>query len=190
MHWRMTVTGLLRITVLLFACPIAVPAQTGPQNPPPTSNDPMNAAKGNSSSDDGPALGPMEEEMRVKRAIKYAEKEYQENVERAREVAQLGTQLRDDYKGSRSLSRGDAKKLERLEKLTRRIRGQAGGSEEDVTVDNVPNELEPVLSRLAEVTSSFCKIVEKTPRQVVSASVIDQANVILQLVRVTRRLFH
>ena len=188
MNPRKTIPRLLEVISFVFVCSIVVYAQT---KPPPNSkpDDPMNAGKGNSS-DDGPALGPMEEEMRAKRAIKFAEKEYHENLDRAREVAQLGTQVRDSYKQSKAIGRDDLKKLERLEKLTKRIRSEAGGSDEDISPGDVPNELEPAISRLAEVAESLRKVVEKTPRQVISAAVIEQANVILQLVRFARRFGH
>ena len=39
--------------------------------------------------------------MRAKRAIMYAEKEHQDNLTRAKEASQLGTQLAESYKASR-----------------------------------------------------------------------------------------
>lgn len=142
------------------------------------------------SSDKDPIIyGSMEEEMRAKRRIKLEEKLYEENLERAREADKLGTELRNSYEQKKAFTREDTKKLERLEKLTRRIRSEAGGSDEDTSLDNPPNELQLALSRLAQVTESLRKIVEKTPRQVISATVIQQANVVLQLVRIARNLF-
>ena len=126
--------------------------------------------------------------MRAKRKIKLDEKQYQENLDRAREADKLSLELIDSYEKTKGLTREDTKKLERLEKLTRKIRSEAGGSDEDTSIDNPPNELKPALSRLSQVTTALRKIVEKTPRQVVSATVIQQANVILQLVRITRSL--
>jgi predicted nucleic acid-binding Zn-ribbon protein len=128
--------------------------------------------------------------MRVKRLIKLEEKQYQENLSRAREAAALGSELRNSYEQKKTLTREDAKKLERLEKLTKKIRGEAGGSDEDALLDNPPHELESALGKLADVAGSLSKVVEKTPRQVISAVVIEQANVVLQLVRITRNLFH
>jgi hypothetical protein len=40
-----------------------------------------------------PPLTEIEEEMRAKHAIKVAEKEHEENLDRAREIAQIGKQL-------------------------------------------------------------------------------------------------
>jgi hypothetical protein len=183
------VLGSMKLVSILFACSLAVFAQGRPPNPSP-SPDPKSTDRGSRSSDDGPLIGPMEEEMRARRAIKFAEKEYKENLDRAREVAQLGTQLRDSYKQNRSLRREDNKRLERLEKLAKRIRDDAGGSNEETSLDNPPRELEAALLRLAELSEALRKLVEKTPRQVISAAVIDQANVILELIKLVRSFSH
>ena len=175
--------------LVLFACSVAVSSQTRQPTPVP-SPDPSSTEKRSQSSDDLPSLGPIEEEMRAKRAIKLAEKEYQDNLERAREAAQIGAQLKDAYKRNRSLNREDNKKLERLEKLAKRIRTEAGGSTESTTVEDQPQELEATLVRIAELSECLRKTVEKTPRQVVSASVIDQANVILELIKLARNFPH
>lgn len=175
------------IVLVLFCCALKVSAQTQPVTPLPTP-DPAKAEKSDSSDDR--TLGSMEDEMRVRRQIKLAEKEYQDNVGRAREVAELGAELHEAAEEGRSFGREETKKLERLEKLAKKIRTEAGGSNEDDPLNNPPGKLEAALSRLAEVSDSLRKTVEKTPRQVISAAVIEQANVILQLTRVARRLFH
>ena len=73
----------------------------------------------------------IEEEMRAKRAIKFAEKEYQENIERARELADLGSKLGESFKKNECFDREDWKRLDRLEKLTKAIRSAAGGSDSE-----------------------------------------------------------
>jgi len=40
------------------------------------------------------------------------------------------------------------------------------------------------------VAESLFKAVEKTPRQVISAAVIEKANALLHLARITRNFFH
>ncbi len=64
--------------------------------------------------------------MRAKRAIRYAEKEHQDNLTRAKEASQLGTQLAASFKSKQALNSSDMKKLEKLEKLTKKIRTEAG----------------------------------------------------------------
>jgi membrane-associated HD superfamily phosphohydrolase len=184
-----SLAGLMVFVSILFASSIVASAQTSQSKPAPTP-DPGNAQKTSTTSDDVAPLGPMEEEMRAKRAIKLAEKEYKDNLNRAREAAQISAQLRDSYKQNRSLTRDDNKRLERLEKLAKRIRSEAGGSSEDASPGEPPRELEATVARLAELSEALRKSVENTPRQVVSASVIEQANVILELIKFTRNFLH
>jgi len=75
--------------------------------------------------DDPDPMTSIEEEMRAKRALKYAEKEYRENIDRAHELADLGSQLGECFKKTQQLDRESFKKLDRLEKLTRAIRNAA-----------------------------------------------------------------
>lgn len=132
------------------------------------------------------SLGAPEDEMLARNAVKAAEKDRQENLERASEGAHLGTELRDVYKQNKTLARADFKKLERLEKITRGIRKQAGGSDDEADTNKWPTQLDLALARLAELTESLWKKVEKTPRQVVSASVIEESNEVLDLIKFIR----
>lgn len=169
---------------LCLLCLASTPAQTRPSSsatPPPLVPRPDKP-----DSDDKPPMGTIEEEMRIKRELKYKEKEYEDNLERARKLANLGAQIRDSYKQNRLLNREDTKKLDLLEKLARRIRSEAGGSDEDVSIESPPQQLEPALSRLAEESDCLKTSVEKTPRQVVSAMVIEKANVLLKLIKLAR----
>jgi len=174
---------LLLSGLLLLTCN-AVVAQT--KSPPPSRPaNPMSADK-NGGDDDDPPLTTYEEEMRAKRLIKIAEKEHQDNVNRAREISQLGKQLQETLKTRNVLDREDSKKLERIEKLTRKIRGEAGGGDDEVKLENRPIDLASTLTRVGEVTESLSKNVQNTPRQVVSAAVIDNANVLLELIKMIR----
>lgn len=135
--------------------------------------------------DDRP-LTTFEEEMRAKRAIRMAEKEHEDNLKRAREIAQIGKELHQTLKDKSVIDRNSLKKVERLEKLTRKIRSEAGGEDEDVTIDNKPIDLCGAVTQIAEASESLSKNVQDTPRQVVSASVIGKANVLLQLLKMAR----
>lgn len=138
--------------------------------------------------DDPDPMSSIEEEMRAKRAIKFAEKEYRENIERAHELADLGSQLRDSFKKNQQLGREDIKKLERLEKLTKAIRNAAGGSESEKESDKHSVSLVVNVKKMLEAVESLADRVEKTPRHVISAAVIDEANVLLELIRLVREL--
>lgn len=168
---------------LLFAGAIGVMAQANPAR----SSNPVSAENARpGGSGRSIELGSPEDEMRARNEIKIAEKERQENLERAREVAQLGTEIRDVFSKTSMLGTSEIKKLERLEKLARRIRSNAGGSDDDEPLDNVPASLAPAFNRLAETSEALCKGVEKTPRMVISTNVIERANELLEIIRFIR----
>lgn len=131
-------------------------------------------------------LSNLEEELNAKRAIKLAEKEHEENLDRAREIGQIGKELRECVKAKLSIDREFLKKIERLEKLTKKVRGEAGGEDEEVKIDNRPSDVKSAVSQIAEVSQSFSKDVQNTPRQVVSAAVISTSNVLLELIKIFR----
>ena len=165
-------------------------SQSAPSNPvrlPPRTTAPMSSAKSSpSDDDDGPPLTTFEEEMRAKRMIRAAEKEHRQNIERAQEISQLAKDLQQAFKTSNTLDREGVKRLERLEKLTKKIRGEAGGESGEVQIPNRPTDKAAALTQIADAAESLSKSVQNTPRQVVSAAVIDGANVLLELIAIFR----
>jgi hypothetical protein len=133
-------------------------------------------------------LNELEEEMRAKQAIKYAEKGHQDNLNRAKEIAEIGKELKASVKDTPLLSADSQKKIERLEKLTRKIRGEAGGDDQEIKLPDRPADVPSTITRIAEAAETLSKDVKNTPRQVVSATVIENANVLLELIKVMRTL--
>ena len=162
-----------------------------PARPQQNPNDAVSAEKSSadrrtSRPDTNLSMGSPEQEMLARQDLKAAEKDHEENLERAREATQLSTEIRDAYLHNKSLGRIEVKKLERLEKITRKIRSEAGGSDGDEVLENPPAQIEPALERLAEISDKMRNGVEKTPRQVISASVIERANELLEIIRYIR----
>lgn len=133
-------------------------------------------------------LNVVEEEMKAKRAIKEADKEYQENLDRARDLSSLGTSIVASFKQKNTLDRDDIKKLDKVEKLAKGIRNAAGGSDDKVALEKSPKDLAAAMDMLSDLSQSLKEKVEKTPKRVISAAVIDEANVLLELIRVVRTL--
>jgi hypothetical protein len=123
------------------------------------------------------------EEMLKDVEVRRREAVYQENLDRAKEAAQLGTEVLDAYKSQKSLNPSELKKLARIEKLARSVRNEVGGDDDDTTLKDPPTRLESALQRLAELCADFRKQVEKTPRYVVSAGVINSANQLIVLTK-------
>ena len=133
-------------------------------------------------------LTSIEEEMRTKRQLRYAEQQYQENLDRARDLSVLSEAIVRAYREKHTLGNEDVKKLEKVEKLAKGIRSAAGGSEDDTKMEKPPADMDSAVKMLGTLSHSLKEQVEKTPKRVISAVVIDQANVLLELVRIVRRL--
>jgi hypothetical protein len=172
----------LAIVGLLGAIGAGAQAQT---SRPVTSSDSIDAEKASTEQKTSSSL---EDEMRSKVAIKAAEKEYQENLERARDLSFLSEAVITSYKNRKQLDRQDIKKLEKAEKLAKGIREAAGGSEDATKLEKPPKDLASSLTMLGELSESLKLKVEKTPKHVVSAAVIDEANVLLEVIRIIRAL--
>ena len=174
---------LLSLTALVLLAQLSLKAQVVRQPPtPPTS---MTADKSRPDSEDQTPT-PLDYEMRAKQAIKYAEKEHQENLTRAREASELGNAVAAAFKQNKSLGSADLKKLEKLEKLTKKIRSEAGASNDEFELECKPQDLAEAVTSVAKVSTSLSEKVLKTPRRVVSAGIIEESNVLLELIRIVR----
>lgn len=170
------------IAVLLVTTQLILKAQVRPLSRPPA----VSADKSNTDPQDDQAPTALDWELRAKRAIKFAEKEHQENLSRAREASQLGNAIEAAYKQNKSLNSNDLKKLEKLEKLTKKIRNEAGASDDTFELEEKPGDLGEAINSLSKTSASLSERVIKTPRKVLSTSIIEEANVLLELIRIVR----
>jgi hypothetical protein len=129
-----------------------------------------------------------EEEMLRRAEIRREEETHKDMVERADEVAQIGDELLASFKKNNSLTRDDQKRLERLEKLARKIRGGAGGSDDEEELNDPPSQIESAVTRLVKLTGDLKDSVSKTSRLVISANVIRRSNEMIELIRHIRTI--
>lgn len=134
-------------------------------------------------------FGSPEEELKYRASVRRDESSHKEMVERAKESMQLVSEVRGSFESAKSLGAEELKKLERVEKLARKIRGGAGGGDDEEVLKDPPAKLEGALSRLSEVSDELLKRVEKTSRFVTSASVIEHSNEVIELVRHIKTFF-
>jgi hypothetical protein len=169
----------LVVLSLVLAASSSSPAQMLPSTP-------IVADQG--STEESRSYNSLDEERRVKREIEAAEKAHKQNLTRARDLAFLSASLYKDSKGKKHLDRAEMKSLEKAEKLAKSIRDASGGSNEEVELPEPPTDLASALCRFSELAESLKLKVEKTPKRVISAAVIDEANVLLELIRIIRAM--
>ena len=181
-HFSCLLRALICLVLLSLPGAVAISAQSAPLSSITTQQPSIT----NPDKPDKPDFGSHEGEMRARLILKAEKKRYDEHLERAREASQLATQLFEAYKGKQAFDSEDGKKLERLEKLTKRIRNEAGGSETDPDAKNIPPDMASAVKRVAEMAEDLRKLVEKTPRHVISAAVIDHANTLIGVIQYVR----
>src|SRR5687768_9756007 len=184
MFARITTVQFLRFTlacalVLFTAMWLSAQAQTGPTRPIPQPS-PIERRK------DGIDFSTRETDARTRLILKKEKKDYEEHVERAQEARDLAAELQKTYEIAHSFNAADYRKLERLEKLTRRVRNEVGGSQTDADPKELPRTQDEAVALLADMARELCDEVEKTPRRVISTSIIDQANKLIALIQYVR----
>lgn len=168
-----SIRSTLAVVGLLAICSVPALAQSNMPPGPPKAEE---------------KLEQIEAEMRSKSLINHAQKEHKQNVNRAQLLSCLGAEIGTTFKQKNHLDREDLKKLDKLEKLTKSIRSASGGSDDATEVEEIPTDLPAAISKMAKLAEALREEVEKTPRQVISTTVIDQANVLLELIRRVRDL--
>lgn len=139
--------------------------------------------------DDASKQSPGREEMLKNLEVKRRELAYKENIDRAKESAELGAEIRQAYERAKTLGSAEQKKLGRMEKLARTIREDAGGDDDKEGLKEVPTDPAASFVQLQKLSEELQTKVEKTPRHVVSTSVINTANRLLGLIRHIRASF-
>lgn len=174
--WQSLVTA-----AFVFAAGSAANAQAPRPGPTPDSTTTK------SKDDSDTRFGSPQNEARSKAILKEEKKRYDENLARAREVSQLACQVLQAFESKKTFNVEDNKRLERLEKLTKRIRNEAGGSDSqsNAHIKDISVMMQDTLKNLSEIAEELQKLVEKTPRNVISMAVIDQAN---RLIGITQHL--
>jgi len=173
--------------IIVFCASAAFAQNPPPPLPRPSPTPPPRPIDGTFNKPNDSPLTTFEEEIRAKREIKLAEKDHEENLNRAKEIGEIGKQLKESYSGKATLDRDNFKKIERLEKLTKKIRSEAGGDDEELTFPK-PSDLPSAIKQISEASMTLSKDVQNTPRRVVSASVITHANVLLELIKIARTI--
>ncbi len=125
-------------------------------------------------------------EMLAKRRIKLEEKEHQETVDRATEASKLGNELVETFLKTQKLAQQDFRKIDRIEKLAKKIRDAFGGSGEDVEIENTPHDVSAALLKLRELSSDLHDRIGKTSRMEISAAVIERTNELLEVIKILR----
>lgn len=122
----------------------------------------------------------------AKGRIEQEKKEYEALIKRGEEALKLSEELEKSFSENNKLSSDDRKKLEKLEKLVKKIRTELGADEDDVSEESTPSTLENAFKSLQENTSKLMSELKKSTRYTVSVVAIKSSNVLLKVVKFLR----
>lgn len=119
----------------------------------------------------------------AKRRIKQEEEDFQELIQRCEEAVQLSEELNQSFEVNKRFSLDDAKKIEKLEKVVKRIRKDLGAADDkDGKADN-PATLPKTLASIKEKASNILEELKKTGRFAISVIAVESSNTIFQLLK-------
>ena len=121
----------------------------------------------------------------AKSRLKAEEEEYKELIKKSEEAAKISEELTETYKESQKFSSDDAKKIDRLEKVVKKIRQELGAEDDSDAETDVskPSSLMTTLATIQDKTADLLSELKKTSRYSVSVVAIESSNTLLKLVR-------
>jgi hypothetical protein len=132
-------------------------------------------------------------EMMVKMRIDESKKQYDEMLDRGQQAVKISEQLEKDFAAKNQLSPDDLSKLEGLEKLVKKIRGELGGgddervaADDDQKDDPMPTNAADGIKALGQMTTKLVNELNNTSRFSISVAAIETSNSVLKVVRFLR----
>lgn len=116
--------------------------------------------------------------------IKRAEDEHKKLVKSAQQAAEIADTLAENSNGTK-LDQKAEKKLKEIEKAAKQIRNNIGSATDDKDFVT-PKTLDDAIKQLAETSKTLSQQMEKTSRQMISATIIVSASDMLRLIKILR----
>jgi|SRR4029079_2457701 len=177
MHLRFLESGFFTILAVVSLA-LAISAQDADSNQPGVQSKP----------DDRPKSV---REMMQRMRIDQEKKDHQEMIDRGEEALKISEQLEQSFGQRSTLTRNDRERLDSLEKLVKKIRGELGGDDEEDDADKGDAPRQPRspadgLKALQDLTGKLLDELKKTSRFGISAAAIQSSNAVLKVVRFLR----
>lgn len=126
------------------------------------------------------------QETLKKHEIERNKKDHQKMLENGEEAVRLSEELANSFEKTNQLSIKDVEKLERIEKLVKKIRNELGGDDEEEKDEAKPSTIESAIKTLRKTTLGLLNELKKTTRYSISAVAIQSSNTLLDIVRLLK----
>jgi hypothetical protein len=133
------------------------------------------------------------QETLAKQRIEREKKDYEELLKRSEEAVKLSEELEKSFVDSNQISAEDQKKLDRLEKLVKKIRTELGGDDDEGEPEKSenakpekPSTMVNAFKTLQSNAAQLFSEIKKSTRYSVSVVAIQTSNALLKLVKFIR----
>lgn len=121
----------------------------------------------------------MEHEVQVRAELEIRKSERRKALEAANELLTLARRLKASATGGERVNAPET--LESIQKLAKRIRSYSGGGESDQDLKKVPANLQSGAEQIVTIAEELKRELEKLDHHVISVTIIDGTNTIIQL---------
>jgi len=118
--------------------------------------------------------------------IEREKKDYQELLDHSDEAFKLSGELQKSFTKQNKLTADDQKKVDRLEKLVKKIRKELGGDDMEDSDEQNPPDLNSAFEELQKNTSNLFDEVKQFTRYSISVDAIEYSNRLLYLLQFIR----
>lgn len=128
------------------------------------------------------------EETLIKQRIAREKKDFADLLSRSEEAVKISGELEKSFSETKQISGEDRKKLDRLEKIVKKIRNEIGADDDDtsIEVDNKPLSILNALETLRNNTGKLVEELKKSSRHTVSVMAVESSNILLKVVKFLR----
>jgi hypothetical protein len=124
-------------------------------------------------------------ETMAKWKLREEKKDFEELLKRGTEAEKLAEELSSNFQETQKFTSEDAQKLERLEKLVKKIRSEVGAEDDDEDNDK-PKDVVDAIKMLSENAENLVTELKKTTRHSISVVLVETSNTMLKLVKFLR----
>ncbi len=128
------------------------------------------------------------QETLKKNELKQLKKDYEEMLANGEEAVKLSEEVENSFEKNNKLNAGDVQKLEKIEKLLKKIRKELGGDDADEPEETVekPSSIKEAISTLKESAAGLFDELKRTSRYSISVVAIQSSNSLLKIIRFIR----
>ena len=168
----------LKVIILVLAVPVFASMTSFAQ---PPDNTPAALAK---SEEINKPKGFLETMQKMR--IEQEKKEYKEMMGRSEQALRLSEQLEKSFSQNGTLTKQNYDQIASIEKLTKKIRNELGGDDDDDRSDQPTISEADAVKTLRERVVNLYDALKKTSRFSISAAAIEGTNAVLKIARFFR----